>query len=338
MAHKINSNEFKEHIDVEKVFDHYGIAYKGAGSRNIRSKTFCHGGDNPTGLVFNTEEKVGYCHTHCGGMDIIALVEKVEDCTFPEAIKILSEMFDIEVTEQKVTRQSLGFSSEKVIKAMKRLNERRKEKIQPYQLSDMQFAKIKSFRGYDVETMEHFKIHLCTKGELADRVVCPLYDLEGNLVGMTGRTTKEVDKATNPKWMHIPKTGLKMSWFMPLLVNNRKFIEEKDEVIVVEGVFDCAKLFQAGIKNTVSPIGTYFSEQQAHLCARHATKMVLAMDADDGGQEGMKRIITNFGHLFDMYVMEFPYGKDADDCTVEELQEAYKRKIRAKEWLKKIGG
>ncbi len=338
MARKIDSSEFKEHIDVEKVFSHYGIQYKGAGARNIRSKTFCHGGDNPTGLVFNTEEKVGYCHTHCGGMDIISLVQHVEDCSFPEAIQVLSEIFDIEVTDAKITRENLGFSSEKVIKAMKRLSEKRKEKIQPYQLSDMEFSKIKSFRGYDEETMKHFKILLCTKGELADRVVCPLYDLDGTLVGMTGRTTKEVDKRDNPKWMHIPKTGLKMGWFMPLLVNNRKHIVEKDEVIVVEGVFDCAKLYQAGIKNTVSPIGTYFSEQQAHLCARHATKMVLAMDADDGGKEGMKRIITNFGHLFDMFVMQFPLGKDADDCTFEELETAYQNKIRAGKWLKENGG
>jgi DNA primase len=57
-----------------------------------------------------------------------------------------------------------------------------------------------------------------------------------------------------------------------------------DTVIVVEGLFDLASLWQAGFNNAVALLGSHFNErQQAQLCDGRPRTVYLCLDADENG-------------------------------------------------------
>lgn len=67
-----------------------------------------------------------------------------------------------------------------------------------------------------------------------------------------------------------------------------KAIKEQRYIIVVEGYFDVIAMHQAGICNTVGTMGTAMTEKQADLIAKKAKTVLLMMDSDDAGKNGMK--------------------------------------------------
>ena len=61
-------------------------------------------------------------------------------------------------------------------------------------------------RGFTKETIDHFGLGYCTKGTFAGRIVIPLHDLEGRLIGYAGRIIfDEAIDAENPKYLYPPK-------------------------------------------------------------------------------------------------------------------------------------
>lgn len=326
----------KSRIDVEQILDYYSVDWKYHG-RMIRSACSIHSGDNDMAFVVDPEEMVYYCHTRCGeGGDIITYVQKMEEIGFVEALNRIAEICDIDldgIDFTEIKREDFQFANKEFIKQFKKSQVKRK-KLPPYSVKGWQFSGLKGYRGLSDEALKHFRIAYCEEGKLKGRVAIPFYDLEGTLVGLTGRRAD--NDTTKPKFYHVPYE-LSMGSFMPFAKNNLDSIKEKDEIVVVEGIFDVARLWDAGIKNAVSPIGVFFTEDHVKICAELATTLVLGMDGDKAGRNGMRKAIKLAKYMFDLYVIPLPEGKDFGDLTLEEAKQAYDSKIHYSQWLRDVG-
>lgn len=330
---KIATDRILKAVDMRELISHYGGKPTGRGE--IRSSCVCHGGDNPTAMVSNEKDKLFYCHTQgCSG-DAFDLVMKAEDCTFKEAAYKLAELFEVSVDWSNETIEERPHSEEarKFIERMMRKQD--KKELPTFKMPRMKLAKVSSYRGYSPETISHWKFFLAKDGELQDRIIIPFEDVDNRLVGITGRATK----ADQPeKFMHRPR-NLHTGFFLTGLGRNKKFLEEYGYTVkIVEGVFDCARWYDSGHKNVCAPIGVFFTEEHIEqLYKAGVIGIDLGFDNDPAGRNGIRRAIKRAKYKFDINVLVYPEGKDADDCTKEELDEVDKNKLPYKEWLKQFG-
>ncbi|QCK84079.1 toprim domain-containing protein [Geobacillus kaustophilus NBRC 102445] len=323
----------RDAVDVRKLLEVYG-AQRIHGSGNIRSTCPIHRGDNPTAFAFNEHTKLYYCHTQCqDGGDVFDFVMKIEDCSFLEAAKKLAEMFNISVDweNEEIDEDYFREEARKFIEQMRKRN--KQTKLPPFKFK-AKMAKIKEYRGFSPEAIEHWKLRVCLEGELANRVVMPIEDIDKRLVGVTGRRLK--NDMPN-KWMHRPR-NLHTGWVLTGLGRNLEEVRAKNEVIVVEGIFDCVRVWDCGLKHVCTPIGTFFTEEhEQELYKAGVTQLVIGLDNDPAGRNGTRKMIERLKYKFDITVLNLPEGKDPCDCTCEELLEVYNTRLLVHEWYEKYG-
>lgn len=116
-----------------------------------------------------------------------------------------------------------------------------------------------------------------------DRIMFPLWDLDGKVVGFSGRIYKTNDssKYVNSKESDIFKKG-------NLLYNYhraKQFARRKKSIIIVEGFMDVIALYKVGIYNVVASMGTAITKEQARLLKKLSTNIILCFDGDTAGNK-----------------------------------------------------
>lgn len=117
-----------------------------------------------------------------------------------------------------------------------------------------------------------------------DRVMFPLWDLEGRVVGFSGRLYNDEKqfKYINSKESEIFKKG-------ELLYNYHRAKEEarkKKQIILMEGFMDVIRAYTIGIKNVVATMGTAVTKEQASHLKRLSNDIVICFDGDAAGAKG----------------------------------------------------
>ncbi len=144
-----------------------------------------------------------------------------------------------------------------------------------------------------------------------DRVMFPVIDLRGNVIAFSGRARPGADDTA--KYINSSDTPVYKKSSNLFGIN---FAKSKcsDRIILVEGNMDVVSLHQAGFENTVAPLGTSFTAEQAKLISRYTKEIVLTLDSDLAGQKAVLRaieILKNCG--IDIKVMVLPDSKDPDE-------------------------
>lgn len=138
-------------------------------------------------------------------------------------------------------------------------------------------------RGIPLDVAQTLRLGWASAGALAGRVVFPLRDPDGIATSATGRA---VSDHTQPKYKAL-KSG---DGYVKTLFNGGAITQAKQSghpVVVVEGPLDAAACVAAGLPLTVALCGK--SYQHPEHFAGLAT-VILALDADDAGQEGRRRL------------------------------------------------
>ena len=122
-----------------------------------------------------------------------------------------------------------------------------------------------------------------------NRIMFPLYDLEGNVVGFSGRiyNQKSESKYINTKETEIFKKG-------ELLYNYhiaKKEARKEKNIIVVEGFMDVIRLSTIGIVNVVASMGTAVTKHQLNLIQKLAPNITLMFDGDKAGEKATNAFI-----------------------------------------------
>lgn len=151
-----------------------------------------------------------------------------------------------------------------------------------------------------------------------DRIMFPFLDLQGRVIGFSGRYVTPVKNAG--KYINTGETPLftKGSNLFGLYQAKTAAVRT-DTIYVVEGQFDVLSMAAAGIENVVAGSGTAMTPQQVSLIARFASTVVLMYDADAAG---LKASIANCGQLLargiDVRCVLLPEGHDPDDIAREK--------------------
>ena len=144
-----------------------------------------------------------------------------------------------------------------------------------------------------------------------DRLMFPIIDVRGNVIGFGGRIIKKDDNAA--KYLNSPET---------LIFNKRKNLfglnlakkSKQGFLILVEGNIDVVALHQFGFDNAIASLGTSLTEEQAALMTRYADQIVLIYDGDKAGQNATQRAIPILEKAgLQVKVLQIEGAKDPDE-------------------------
>lgn len=288
--------------------------------------------DNKTAFSYHVGMKIWHCFTkNCHieyGCDIIGLVRFALDTIgkpskFTDAIKYLEDFLG-----QKVDKITLE-DEEIFLKNIKKINSNKiQKKYNEDVLKNLKPHDYLVKRGFKIETILKFGIGYCDKShkKFFNRIVIPVRDISGQIVGFTARWAGDETKNGVIKWLHSFDFQKKNNLFN--LHEALSHIRETGEAIVVEGPIDVIKLYEYDIFNAVAIFGTSLSYMQKTIILSNASSIVLALDSDAAGKCAMENIANELKNYLDVYRISLPQGKDIDELSQEEIKEIFKSKMR----------
>ena len=310
--------------DFIKVLEYYNT--KGLQDVGDAYRACCpiHGGKNPTSFILKKDNGLFFCHAGCGGGDIITFIEKIENVEFEEAIRILSNILEVNIEDIEIKQQQslLKENTDKWIKYVKQFSQ--PLIMNEYKLPDIKLYNVNSFRGFTKETIEFFGMKYAkefpitkSNGDISlikDRLVFPI-TFNNTLVGVTLR---RVNNRDYPKWMHQPTkivTG-------QILYNYDK-ITPFEPVGVVEGILDVWKYHQIGITNVVATFGANLTKEQERLLIKKTDTIWLSYDNDKAGNKATIKAIDKLKYKANLTKVMLPNNTDPCDLEDKELKEIY---------------
>ena len=162
------------------------------------------------------------------------------------------------------------------------------------------------------------------------RVMFPLKDLQGNVVGFSGRVLEKDEEGA--KYINTPETLLyHKSKLLYSIWHSKQAIREKKTAILVEGEFDVLSSWQMGIKNVVAIKGSALTQEQAKIISRFAESLTFCLDTDKAGDEATRRGIEVAEETgLNLNVIRLSEGKDVDELisrSPKKWRQAIKRPI-----------
>ena len=159
-----------------------------------------------------------------------------------------------------------------------------------------------------------------------DRVMFPLWDLEGRVVGFSGRLYNDEKqfKYINSKESEIFKKG-------ELLYNYHRAKEEarkKKQIILMEGFMDVIRAYTVGIRNVVATMGTAVTKEQASHLKRLSNEIIICFDGDQAGAKGTASCIEELLKLgVTPKVVRLENDLDPDEYIRKYGVEAFQKKL-----------
>jgi DNA primase len=313
---------------------------------NYRANCPFHGEKTPSFFVNETIQR--YKCFGCGESgDVFTFLEKYEGMSFAESLQYLADQAGI--TLKKMARSPEDDQREKLLAILNLAKEYYHYLLQKHPAGEAARSYVKE-RGITSESVKVFQIGaaadswdsllkyltkkkkypvelldaagLVVKGKAGryydrfrNRVVFPLTNHRGQVVGFSGRTLEKDPKSA--KYINSPETSLyHKSELLFGYSHLRKAIREQQTVIVTEGELDVVSSAQAHVNNVVGLKGSALTEQQAKLLERVASKVILALDTDKAGIEATKRAIgVSAERSYELRVVMLPEGKDPDQLA-----------------------
>ena len=298
--------------------------------------------DHSPSLVVSRERQIFNCFTCRTGGNVFTFVMKYENVTFLEAVKIVADKVGYNLSINNYTDYSLrnkedyeimdlakkfylnNIFTEQGVNARKYLENRgineaiiREFNIGLSLSKKDTLYKLLSNKKYDLDKITDLglvnKVGLDIYDVFTNRIMIPIEDLKGQVVGFTGRIfNNEVDTA---KYMNTKETEIfKKGHILFNYHNARKSIRELKEVIVVEGNMDAITLSSKGIKNVVALMGVALSQEQINVLKKLKVPVILILDNDNAGLDATVKngeLLINAG--VDTKVVRLNGAKDPDE-------------------------
>ena len=145
-----------------------------------------------------------------------------------------------------------------------------------------------------------------------DRLMFPIIDVRGNVIGFGGRIMNNKDPNA-AKYLNSPETMIfnkRKNLFALNLAKKTKL----PYMILVEGYMDAIALHQYGFDCAVASLGTALTEDGATLLSRYTDQVVLIYDGDNAGQNATKRAIPILEKAgLQVKVLQMRDAKDPDE-------------------------
>ena len=149
-----------------------------------------------------------------------------------------------------------------------------------------------------------------------NRVMFPIMPDAQRTVAFTGRSLDN----QGPKYINTPEIPIysKRNQLYGL-GQAKEYIRKSGQVYLCEGAMDVIACHQAGVKETVAPLGTAFTEQQARILRRQAESLVCMFDGDAAGMNAaMKTAVIAESQEFIVKAIPVPKESDPADILIQQ--------------------
>lgn len=335
--------KIKDKISIVDVITPYVELHKAG--KNFKGKSPFTNEKTPSFYV-SPDRGMYFCFSSSQGGDMFTFVQKMEGVDFKGALKILADKAGVELVPEdpkKRDRRDTLYQALEEATAFFESELSKNTEVQKY-LDDraLTLETIKKWRiGYASNDWRVLKEHLNQKGfaddillsaglckqadqgkqpydVFRDRVMFPIMDSSGRVVGFSGRIFSKDSEAA--KYINSPETELfNKSEILFGYDKAKNGIHKLDFSLVVEGQFDVVLSHQAGYNNTVAVSGTALTPAHASLLQRLSNRVVLALDADRAGVSAVKRAAgVMLPRGIDLKVARLHGGKDPADLVKED--------------------
>ena len=337
------------------------------------------GAQNYTGLCpFHKEKTPSFSvHAvrqfyHCFGChesgDVFSFVSKIENVTFPEAVRIVAQKCGIPLPKREFSSPEEAAEAKLRVKLLdlheftaawfeEQLRGPEGTLAREYLAGrGMTPEGIRTFRiGYAPDSFNALRDRLSgmadqetlrasglfaskeqgdgSQGPIYDRfrkrVVFPIANEGGRVIAFTARTLEAGDKA-GAKYVNSPETALYTKGSVLFNLDKAKAaIRQAGFALLVEGQMDCISVYLRGIQNVIATSGTAFTEHQVALLKRHTSNVAVNFDPDNAGANAAEKSIALLTEEgFAIKIVTLDGGLDPDRFVRERGVEAYMGAVR----------
>ena len=318
----------REHSHIDDVVGDY-VQLKGAGGGQKKGLCPFHDEKSPS---FHVTPSKGYFHCfgcQTGG-DVIAFLMKLEHLTFTETVERLAERIGYQLTYDSSGPSTPGINRSRLVAAntaAAKFYQEELAKAGPAQVG----RDFLNGRGFDRSAADLFGVgyapdewdalykHLTglgytdtelntaglikegSRGGFIDRyrnrLLWPVKDISGDVVGFGARKLASDDKDQGPKYLNTSEAPLyKKSQLLYGLDMAKKEIAKKRQVVIVEGYTDVMAAHLAGVTTAVATCGTAFGDDHIRIIRRllmdddaFRGEVIFTFDGDAAGQKAALR-------------------------------------------------
>jgi len=312
--------------------------------------------DHSPSMSVSKERQLFKCFVCNKGGNVFTFVKEYENISYIEAVKKVADKVGIPLDYVPTTRINEKFKLEYEIMDFatkifqNNLNSKEGTKAKEYlEKRNITEEIIKDFKIglslndntylYNVLIKKQYDIHkldelgLITKDGLSgydkfvNRIMIPICNLEGNVVGYTGRifNGENTAKYINTKETSIYKKGNILFNYH----NAKNYIREAKCAILVEGNMDAIRMYSSGVRNVLALMGTAITKEQIEILKKLRVPIILMLDSDNAGELATLNIGNELiKNNIETKVVRLSGAKDPDEYIVQNGIEAFKDVIK----------
>lgn len=269
--------------------------------------------DHAPSMSVSSEKQIYRCFSCGAAGNVFNFVQNYENVSFLEAVSIVAKKaglsFDYVTTEKKaeskyanlfkITGDASKFfqnnlntkDGEKALDYLKKrgfTSESIKELefgLSTFNNSLLNFLEKRGYEDKDIEKTSLISLDGKPHDVFVNRIMIPVHDLDGNVVGFTGR---EFSSNDGPKYINSKETKIfKKGTILFNYHRAKNYVRNNHELIIVEGNMDALKMYSSGIKNVIALMGTALTTDHINAIKKMRTKVILMLDNDKAGKLAM---------------------------------------------------
>ncbi|MEW6599663.1 MAG: DNA primase [Nitrospirota bacterium] len=338
--------EIKDRIEIVDLVQDY-VQLKKAG-QNWKGLCPFHAEKTPSFTV-SPVKQIFHCFGCGSGGDIFTFLARIENLSFPEALKVLAKRAGVtlktspkEAAESgekeplfNMNREAAWFFQQNLPKNTQAAgylesrgisDEVRKQFVLGYSLNSWNgLLNFLARKGYKPDMVR--KAGLATQGPkgvydvFRNRIMFPIYDLKGDVIAFGGRA---IDNS-EPKYLNSPETPVfNKRKVLYGLDRAKDTVKNTGQVLLMEGYLDVITAHTFGFTNAVAPLGTACTPEHGKLIKRFAEEVIIVFDSDEAGNKAAKNavgILLESG--LNVKVLSIPGNEDPDSFLRKKGKEAF---------------
>ena len=333
----------KNKVDiVDVVRDYVPLVQKG---KNYFGICPFHDDHNPS-MSVSPERKMYKCFVCGAGGDVFNFVQNYEKISYSEAVKKVAskigidikldtsikkfdnkyeKQFEIYDISNKFYQNNLNTNLGKIARSYLKDRKISDDMIKHFQIglsfSDNKLTTLLQSKGYENDLL--IKSGICVKSNngifdiYRDRIMFPLWDMNGKTIGFSGRIYEGNDQS---KYINTMETDIfKKGTLLYNYHNAREHVLKENKIIIVEGFMDVIRLYSIGINNVVATMGTAVTKEQVNLIRKLTNNVILMFDGDAAGKKATDSFIEVSSSLdFNIRVVRLEENLDPDDYILKK--------------------
>ncbi len=343
-------NQIRSKVDIVDIISEYlPLTQRG---KNFFGICPFHDDTNPS-MSVSREKQIYKCFSCGASGNVFNFIMDYEHISFKEALVLLSQKTGIDIGNIQVKKENNKYeefyniynialkyfqNNINTIQGKQAKEYLEQRKIDETIIKDFSIGlslstrdgllKLLTRKKYNNKLLNDLGLTVNNYDNFIDRIIFPLWDTNGKVVGFSGRIyhqNSKQNKYVNTKETPIFKKGQTLYNYH----RAKEFARREKSIIIMEGFMDVIRAYSIGVKNVVALMGTAMTKEQVNLVKRLSSHIILCFDGDDAGR---KATLTNGDMLVkagidNIKVIALENNDDPDTYILNNSSENFKALI-----------